>query len=191
MTAVRGHSLLRRFRPDRPDVLVLFMALLLKSWHCCSSHGIAAQVMALLLKSWHCCSSHGIAAQVMALLLKSWHCCSSHGIAAQGMALLLKSWHCCSSHGIAAQVMALLLKSWHCCSSHGIAAQAGLDGTHERTSWNMQRSPCACSMSAVAETADAGLRSRHVHAAAAISVCRREKTTQWRIWPDTPGSTAS
>jgi hypothetical protein len=33
------------------------MALLLKSWHCCSSHGIAAQVMALLLKSWHCCSS--------------------------------------------------------------------------------------------------------------------------------------
>src|SRR4051812_22736018 len=98
MTAVRGHSLLRRFRPDRPDVLVLFMA--------------------------------------------------------------------------------LLLKSWHCCSSHGIAAQAGLDGTHERTSWNMQRSPCACSMSAVAETADAGLRSRHVHAAAAISVCRRAKTTQ-------------
>jgi len=30
MTAVRGHCLLRRFRPDRPGVLVLFMALLLK-----------------------------------------------------------------------------------------------------------------------------------------------------------------
>src|SRR3954452_21341094 len=30
MTAVRGHCLLRRFRPERPDVLVLFMALLLK-----------------------------------------------------------------------------------------------------------------------------------------------------------------
>src|SRR3954451_8949159 len=98
MTAVRGHSLLRRFRPDRPDVLVLFMALLLKQF-------------------------------------------------------------------------------W-------TGRTSGRRGT-----WNGRRAPAACLP--WRRPAGTDLRSRHVHAAAAISVSRRAKTTQWRTWPDTPGSTAS